>query len=71
MNGKYWVRQTTCPVQSEWFNDFLQGLEFWMGCQSVPNNGLLMGVIVHLLDLIRIDAEEAEEAGAVLEANKL
>jgi hypothetical protein len=30
-----------------------------------------MGAIVHLLDLIRIDAEEAEEAKAVLEANKL
>jgi hypothetical protein len=26
---------------------------------------------VHLLDIIRIDAEEAEEAGAVLEANEL
>ena len=30
-----------------------------------------MGVIVHLLDLARIDAEEAEEVGAGLEANKL
>ncbi len=30
-----------------------------------------MGAIVHLLDLIRINAEEAEEAGAVLEANEL
>ena len=42
-----------------------------MGCQLNPNHGLLMGAIVHLLDLIRIDAEEAEEARAVLEANKL
>ena len=30
-----------------------------------------MGAIVHLLDLIRIDAEEPEETRAVLEANKL
>ncbi len=30
-----------------------------------------MGAIVQLLDLIRIDAEEAEGAGAVLEVNKL
>jgi hypothetical protein len=30
-----------------------------------------MGAIVYLLDLIRIDAEEAEEAGSVVEANKL
>ena len=71
VNGKYRVRQTTCPAQSEWFYDFLRGLEFRMGCQSDPNHGLLMGAIVHLLDLIRIDAEEAEETGAVLEANKL
>jgi hypothetical protein len=30
-----------------------------------------MGAIVHLLDLIRIDADEAEEAGSVVEANEL
>jgi hypothetical protein len=42
-----------------------------MGCQSDPNHGLLMKKIVHLLKLIRIDAEEAEEAGAALEANKI
>ena len=42
-----------------------------MGCQLNPNHGLLMGAIVHLLDLIRIDAEEAEEARAVLEVNEL
>jgi hypothetical protein len=42
-----------------------------MGCQSDPNHGLLMGAIVHLLNLIKIVAEEAEEAGAALEANKL
>ena len=70
-NGKYRVRQTTCPAQSEWFYDFLRGLEFRMGCQSDPNHGLLMGAIVHLLDLIRIDAEEAEEAGSVVEGNEL
>jgi hypothetical protein len=70
-NGEYQVRQTTCPAQSEWFYDFLQGLEFRMGCQSNPNHGLLMGAIVHLLKLIRINAEEAEEAGAALEANTM
>jgi hypothetical protein len=69
-NGKYQVRPS-CPAQSEWFDDFLQGLEFRMGCQSDPNHGLLMGAIVHLLDLIKIDAEEAEEAEAALEANEL
>jgi hypothetical protein len=24
-NGKYRVRQTSCPAQSEWFHDFLRG----------------------------------------------
>jgi hypothetical protein len=70
-NGKYRVRRTTCPAQSEWFYGFLRRLEFRMGCQSDPNHGLLMGAIVHLLDLIRIDADEAEEARAVLVANEL
>jgi hypothetical protein len=70
-NGKYQVRQTTCPAQSEWFYYFLRGLEFPMGCQSNPNHGLLMGEIVYLLKLIKINAEEAEEAGEALEANKI
>ena len=42
-----------------------------MGCQSYPDHGLLIGAIVHLLDQIRIDADEAEEAGAMLEATEL
>ncbi len=46
-NGKYRVRQTSCPAQLEWFHEFLQGLEYRMGCQSTPNHGLLMGAIVH------------------------
>ena len=70
-NGKYWVRQTLCPAQSEWFHDFLRGLEFRMGCQSDPNHGLLIGAIVHLLALMRSDAEEAKEAGSMAEADEL
>jgi hypothetical protein len=70
-NGKYRVRQTTCPSQSEWFYNFLRGLEFRMGCQSDPNHGLLMGVIVQLLDMIRVDTVEAEEAESAAEANEL
>jgi hypothetical protein len=65
-NRKYRVRQTSCPAQSEWFHNFLRGLEFWMGCQSDPNQGLFMGAVVHLLGLIRVDAEEAELAGVTL-----
>jgi hypothetical protein len=42
-----------------------------MGCQLDPNHGLLMGAVVHLLGLIRVDAEEAELAGSLLDANEL
>jgi hypothetical protein len=70
-NRKYRVRQTSFPAQSEWFHNFLRGLEFWMGCQSDPNHRLLMGAVVHLLGLIRVNAEEAELAGSLLDANEL
>jgi hypothetical protein len=53
------IRPTLCPSQSEWFYNFLRGMEYWMGCQSQPNHGLLMGAIVYLLDLIEGDAMEA------------
>jgi hypothetical protein len=42
-----------------------------MGCQSQPNHGLLMGAIVHLLDLIAEDAREVERLGAIAAANEL
>jgi hypothetical protein len=70
-NGKYRVRQTSCPAQSEWFHDFLRGLKFRMGCQSNSNHGLLIGAIVHLLALMRADVEEAKEAGSMSEADEL
>jgi hypothetical protein len=70
-NGKYRVRQTSCPAQSKWSHDFLCGLEYQMGCQSDPNHGLLMGAIIHLLGLMKTNAEEAEEFGLELDANKL
>ncbi len=70
-NSKYRMRLTSCPAQWEWFHDFLRGLEFRMGCQSDPNHGLLMGAVVHILALVKADAEEAEEAGSTLEANEV
>ena len=42
-----------------------------MGCQSQPNHGLLIGAIVHLLELINEDAKEAERLGDSAGANKL
>jgi hypothetical protein len=70
-NGKYRVRQTTCPAQSEWFYDFLHGLEFRMGCQSDPNLRLLIGAIVYLLSMVKTDTEEAQEAGLGADLNEL
>ena len=65
------IRPTSCPAQSEWFYDFLRGMEYRMGCQSEPNHGLLIGAIVHLLEILSVDAQEAEESGLELEANDL
>jgi hypothetical protein len=53
------IRPTSCPSQSEWFYDFLRGMEYRMGSQSQPNHGLLIGAIVHLLDHVEADAREA------------
>ncbi len=65
------IRPTSCPAQSKWFHDFLQGMEYWMGGQSESNHGLLIGVIIHLLTILSVDAQEAKESGLELEANKL
>jgi hypothetical protein len=42
-----------------------------MGCQSQPNQGLLIGTIVHLLELINEDAKEAERLGDSAGTNEL
>jgi hypothetical protein len=42
-----------------------------MGSQLQPNHGLLIGAIVHLLKLIEMDTQEADEAGSFAVANKL
>jgi len=65
------IRPTSCPAQSEWFYDFLRDMEYQMGCQSEPNHGLLIGAIVLLLEILSVDAQEAEESGLELEANEL
>jgi hypothetical protein len=69
--GLGWIQPTSCPSQSEWFYNFLQGIEYCMGSQSQPNHGLLIGAIVHLLKLIEMDAQEADEAGSFTVTNKL
>ncbi len=65
------IRQTSCPSQSEWFYNYLRGMEYQMGLQSQLNHGLLIGAIVHLLELINEDAKEAERLGDSAGTNKL
>jgi hypothetical protein len=66
------IQPTSCPLQSEWFYDFLQGMGHCMGSQSQPNHGLLIrAIIVHLLKLIKMDAHEADKAGSFTMANEL
>ncbi len=65
------IRPTSCPAQLEWFYNFLRGMEYWMGCQSKPNHGVLIGAIVHLLAILSVDAQEAEESKLEVEANEL
>ncbi len=65
------ICSTSCRLQSEWFYNFMRGMEYQMGCQLQPNHALLIGAIVHLLRLIEVDAREAKEAGSVVAANEL
>ena len=65
------IRATSCNTQSEWYYDFIRGMEYRMGSQAQPNHGLLMGAIVHLLDLMEADALEAWESGEVADAHEL
>jgi hypothetical protein len=46
-------------------------MEYPMGSQSEPNLGLLMGAIVYLLSLVKMDAQEAEESGFHTDAKEL
>jgi hypothetical protein len=46
-------------------------MEYQMGSQSQPNHGLLIGAVVHLLDLMETGAREAWETGLIAEANEL
>jgi hypothetical protein len=65
------VRTTTCPSQSEWFSDFLRGMEYRMGSQAQPNHGLLIGAIIRLLEIIDEEAKEAARVDSIAEANEL
>jgi hypothetical protein len=50
------VRITECPSQSEFFGDFLNGLEYRMGVTSKANLPVSIRVIVELLKRVQDDA---------------
>ena len=62
------VRITECPTQSEFFSDFLNGLEYRMGVTSKANLSVSIKVIVELLKRIKRDAAGMEVEA---EANQL
>ena len=62
------VRPTSCPTQTDWFSDFLRGMEYRMGHQSKANRATRIGAIVKAVSYIREDAEACEIEA---EANEL
>ena len=69
--GKGRVRPTSCPTQSDWFYYFSLGMELRMGSQSQPDQAVKMSAIVHLLHLVRADAQSAEDSGYLSDADYL
>jgi hypothetical protein len=65
------IQPTLCPSQLERFYNFLHGMEYRMGSQSQPNHGMLIGAIVHLLELMEADAREDWEADSITVAREL
>jgi hypothetical protein len=50
---------------------FLHGMKYRMGCQLQPNQVWLIGAIIHLVKLMKEDAQEAKEMGLTVVANEL
>ena len=69
--GKGRVRPTSCPTQLDWFYYFCLGMELRMGSQTQSDQAVRIGAIVHLLHLIKSDAQCAEDNGYVADANYL
>ena len=69
--GKGRVRPTSCPTQSDWFYYFSLGMELRMGSQAQPDQAVRIGAVVHLLHLIKSDAQSAEDSGYATDASYL
>ena len=59
-SGQGRVRPTSCPAQSEWYQDFWRGVEKRMGHKSLANHALEMAAMVKCIELIKADASTAE-----------
>lgn len=53
------VRPTSCPSQSEWFQDFWRGVEARMGHKSGANHAITMSAMVQAITYIKEDAAKA------------
>ena len=69
--GKGRVRPTSCPTQSDWFYYFSLGMELRMGSQAQPDQAVRIGAVVHLLHLIKSDAQSADDSGHATDASYL
>jgi len=58
------IRPTSCNLQSEWFGDFLRGLEYRMGAESRANRAISMKAMVEVLERIKRDADYEEDVDA-------
>ena len=56
------IRPTSCPSQSEFYQDFWRGLESRMGYKSKSNQPLSMPAMVQVIEYIKKDALKAKTA---------
>jgi hypothetical protein len=50
---------TSCPTQQKWFSLFSLGIEARMGYSTRANKALLIKTVVHLLEMVKEEAEDA------------
>jgi hypothetical protein len=53
------IRFTTCPTQSNWFNEFLLGAQDRMGYETKNQKAVSISAVIRQIELIESDIEEA------------
>lgn len=53
------IRLSSCPMQSEWFGDFIRGAVYRMGYKTRSNKAVPISVMVKVLQMIKDDENEA------------